>query len=126
MAQLLKFASVGAVATVLHVGVALAVSSFFGFAPQLANALGFASAVTLSYFGQGRFTFAQDLRHRFHAPRFLATALTGLVVSSGFTALVTSVLSAPFPLAMAAVAVAVPATTYVLCKFWVFRPEGDA
>jgi len=126
VAQLLRFASVGALATVLHVGVALAVSTYFGFVPQVANACGFASAVTLSYFGQGRFTFARDLRHRFHAPRFLATALTGLLVSSGITEGVTSILGAPFALAMAAVAVAVPATTYALCKFRVFRPESDA
>ncbi len=125
--QLFKFAGVGAVATLLHVTVALLASGFFGLAPQAANVCGFCSAVALSYFGQGRLTFEQELKHSFHGPRFLATALTGLVVSSTVTELVAVWYGAPFAVAMALVAIAVPLTTYVLCRFWVFRPgAGDA
>lgn len=122
LAQLVKFAGVGALATLLHVTVALLLSALVGLPAQAANLCGFISAVALSYFGQGRFTFEQDLKHSFHGPRFLATALTGLVVSSTVTEVVVVWYGAPFVVAMALVAVAVPVTTYLLCKFWVFRP----
>lgn len=122
VSQLLKFAGVGALATLLHVAVALTVSALFGLAPQVANACGFISAVALSYFGQGRLTFEQELKHSFHGPRFMATALTGLLVSSTVTEIVAVQYGAPFAMAMAIVAVAVPLTTYLLCKFWVFKP----
>ena len=124
LVQLLKFAGVGAIATLVHVCVALVASMAFGFAPQAANVSGFAAAVAFSYFGQGRVTFEQDLEHRFHGPRFLATAFAGLIVSSSITEIVAVWYSAPFAVAMAAVAVAVPLTTYLLCRFWVFRPVG--
>lgn len=121
--QISRFAGVGAVATFLHVVVALVLAEAFGFAPQAANGMGFAAAVTLSYLGHGHFTFGAELEHRFHAPRFLATSGLGLILSSGLTQVIAVWLGAPFALAMAAVAVVVPLATFLLCKFWVFAPS---
>lgn len=120
-AQLTRFASIGAVATLVHVTVALMVSGM-GFAAQAANLAGFAAAVMLSYFGHGAWVFKANLRHSFHGPRFVATALVGLIVSSSLTHVIATTLGAPFVVAMAVVAVAVPVSTYLLCRFWVFKP----
>lgn len=122
-AQIARFASVGALATAVHVGVALIAAQALGLAPHLANAAGFCAAVLLSYFGHGRLVFDTDLRHALHGPRFLATALLGLLVSSSVTHAMTVWIEASFVAAMAIVAVAVPACTYVMCKVWVFRPD---
>lgn len=125
--QLSRFAGIGFAATLLHVVVALIASSGLGVSPQVANITGFAAAVTLSYFGHGQLTFSTQLEHRLHAPRFLATAGLGLVLSSAITQVIAVWLGAPFVLAMVIVAVAVPVATFVLCKFWVFaepQPEG--
>jgi len=122
-AQIARFAGVGALATAVHVGVALIAAQALGLAPQIANAAGFCAAVLLSYVGHGRWVFDTDLRHTLHGPRFLATALLGLAVSSSITHAVTIWMGAPFAVAMAIVALMVPACTYVMCKIWVFRPD---
>lgn len=126
IAQLSRFAGVGAAATLLHVAVALCAASLLGLGPQAANGAGFLAAVTLSYLGHGRLTFRVDLDHRLHAPRFIATALAGLVVSAGLTQAIAVWLGAPFALAMGVVAVAVPLATYLLCRIWVFAPPHSA
>ena len=119
--QLRRFAGVGLAATLLHVATALAASRL-GLSPQAANAAGFAAALGLSYLGHGRFTFAADLEHRRHGPRFLATAGLGLVLSSALTQAIAVWLGAPFAVAMGVVALAVPAATFLLCRLWVFAP----
>ena len=121
-AELTRFASVGALATGVHVATALIAAEMLGIAPHTANTTGFAAAVLLSYFGHGRLVFNTELRHGFHGPRFLMTALLGLAVSSAITHAMTVWAQAPFAAAMAVVALAVPASTYVICKLWVFRP----
>lgn len=124
--QLGRFASVGLAATLLHVAVALAASRL-GFSPQAANGAGFAAALGLSYVGHGRFTFGRRLAHHRHGPRFLATAGLGFAMSSFLTQLIAVWMGAPFAVAMGAVALAVPASTFVLCKVWVFaapQPRG--
>lgn len=120
--QVTRFASVGVLATLVHVGVALLAEAAFGLGAQAANSAGFAGAVILSYLGQGQWTFGAELQHRTHGPRFLSIALLGYAVSSLVTLLVTGWMGAPFIAAMAAVAVIVPGATFLACKFWVFRP----
>ncbi|MBW4709217.1 GtrA family protein [Roseobacter sp. YSTF-M11] len=122
IAQLSRFAGVGVVATIVHVLVALTASMGFGLSPQGANLCGFAVAVLLSYLGHGKVTFNARLEHRFHAPRFLVVSGAGLAVSSGLTQIIAVHLEAPFVVAMGVVAVAVPAATFLLCRFWVFSP----
>ncbi len=119
---LTRFAGVGVAATLVHVAVAL-LADALGLPPQPANFLGFLAAVSLSYFGHGRFTFGVDLEHDRHMPRFLATAFLGLVLSAGLTQLLAVWMALPFALAMAVVAVAVPGVNFLLCKLWVFRPD---
>lgn len=126
--QLSRFVSIGALTTVLHVVVALLAKSGLGLSPLAANLSGFAVAVTLSYIGHGRITFAARLEHGFHAPRFLVVSGLGLVLSTLVTQVVTVSFGAPFYFSMAAVAVIVPALTFLLCKFWVFyspQPESS-
>ena len=123
--QFTRFAGIGVFATATHVAAALFSEATLGFPPQIANLLGFLSAVSLSYLGQGRFTFDVALRHRVHGPRFLASALLGLALSSGLTLVIAVWMAAPFAIAMMVVAVAVPAATFVMCKFWVFN-DPDA
>ncbi|MGZ2258112.1 GtrA family protein [Roseobacter sp. A03A-229] len=120
--QLARFASVGLIATLLHIGVAMICATLLAFAPHTANGAGFCAAVAFSYVGHGRFAFEADLQHSFHAPRFLTTALIGFALSSGITEVTVIWLGLPFAVGMAVVAVAVPATTYLLCRLWVFRP----
>ncbi|MEL7257610.1 MAG: GtrA family protein [Pseudomonadota bacterium] len=124
--QLSRFAGVGALATLLHVTVALIVAEGLGAAPQLANLTGFLAAVSFSYLGHGYFTFSTKLKHRIHGPRFLSVSVLGLCVSSGSTYVIADMAGLPFWMAMGVVAIAVPFSTFILCKLWVFSdPQRD-
>ena len=120
--QISRFVGVGVLATLIHLTVALVVSVGLDAAPQAANGAGFLAAVAFSYLGHARLTFRVVPNHRSHAPRFVATALTGLGVSAGLTQIIAVWFGAPFIVAMLVVALAVPAATYVLCQLWVFVP----
>ncbi len=124
--QISRFAGIGVLATMLHVIVAIVAREFFDIAPLLANSAGFASALSLSYLGHGRITFATSLNHRVHAPRFLITSGIGLVLSTAITELIAVQLGASFVLAMVVVAISVPSSTFLFCKFWVFaQPHSN-
>lgn len=126
IAQLSRFAGVGLLATLLHVVVALLASGLLAFSPQAANAVGFAGAVTFSYLGHGKITFGAELAHRFHAPRFFAASGLGLALSSAITYGITVWLGASFAAAMGVVAIAVPVSTFILLKFWVFASRHSS
>jgi len=120
LAQLVRFAGIGLLATLIHVAVAFAARYGMGAEAQAANLTGFFAAVSFSYFGHGAVTFQVEGVHRVHAPRFGLLAGLGLVLSSTITWLVTSVLGGSFALAMGLVAIAVPGATFLGSKFWVF------
>lgn len=118
--QLLRFAGVGAIATLVHVCVALLANMVLGIEDMLANFAGFGAAVTLSYFGHALFSFQTQPDHVQHLPRFLFVSLIGLFSSSSLVWLISQRLGQGFGLAMALVAVAVPLATFLAMKFWVF------
>lgn len=120
LSQITRFTGIGAIATLVHMGVALLCSSLFGFEPQPANFAGFCAAVGVSYLGHGRVTFYTNLKHRFHAPRFLTASVLALGLSSGLTQVITVKLGHPLAFAMIAMAVVVPLSSFFLYKFWVF------
>lgn len=124
LGQLLRFGGVGALATVLHVAVAMLASELAGAAPLLANGLGFAVALLWSYLGHGRLSFRTELRHDIHGPRFFVVALAGFLVSSGITQIISVSYGGPFALAMFVVALVVPLVSFVICKIWVFAPHA--
>ncbi|MBC7154792.1 MAG: GtrA family protein [Rhodobacteraceae bacterium] len=123
MQQLLRFGGVGVLATVVHVLVALTASGA-GVAPLAANFSGFGTALCFSYLGHARFTFGTVPRFGAEAGRFAVTALMGLCASSLTVWAVDMRLGLGMGAAMAAVALIVPAATYIGLRFWVFT--GDA
>lgn len=120
--QIRSFLGVGLLATLLHVTVALMAEAIWNVSPRLANLLGFAVAVGLSYLGHALATFGNPAGHAVQIPRFVALSLAALALSTGITVLVCSVLDGPFLVAQAAVAATVPFLTFVVSRFWVFAP----
>lgn len=118
--QLMRFAGVGGLATLVHVCVALIANSVFGLEGLAANFAGFTAAVLLSYFGHARITFQTRPDHAQHMPRFLFVSLVGLLTSSSVVWLITERLGHGFGLSMVLVAIAVPLASFLAMKFWVF------
>jgi putative flippase GtrA len=123
--QLIRFAGVGGLATVLHVAVALLVQHALPVSAQAANFAGFCAAVTLSYFGHARFTFQVGAQSGGQFLRFVATSLLGLATSSSTVWLITTKLGFSFWVAMVVVAAAVPLMTYIAMRYWVFLAKAE-
>jgi len=125
IAQLLRFAGVGGLATLAHVLTALAVQAALPLTAQAANLAGFVAGFATSYAGHARVTFNAPLRSVPQFLRFLLLSLLGLAASSLAVWVVTTVIGASFALAMAAVVVIVPAVSYVAMRLWVFNEQSE-
>jgi len=120
IAEIPRFAGVGLVATLAHVAMALLAQGPGQMSAQAANGLGFCASLGLSYIGHRSVTFGARGPHGVQFPRFALLALAGLAASSAITHVLHGMLGAPFALAMAAVALAVPPLSFVLARGWVF------
>ena len=81
-----RFLVVGMAATAVHVSLYVGCVALLGMAPLLANAIGFALGVQVSYFGHGRWTFrdAEGSRLRFWIVSGVGFALNTLFVYGMF------------------------------------------
>jgi len=126
LGQIIRFGSVGSVATVLHVILAMMTREAFNIVPLAANFTGFVGAILFSYIGHARFTFRQTVNQSDQFLRFIIAGLVSLGTSSFLVWILNSVLGIDFGVAMIAVAVVVPMMTYLVLRFWVFESEREA
>lgn len=128
-ARLARFTGVGAVATLVHVAVALVTAPVMG-DPRLANLAGFCAAFAVSYLGHFHMTFRlgaePGARHDVHLARFLAVSLLSLGLSSGLVAWLTVGIGLSFALTMGVVAGTVATVNCALSNLWAFRPARMA
>jgi putative flippase GtrA len=124
--QLARFGTVGLVATALHLGVAWAMASLRGMPALAANAGGYVAAFGFSYLGHFYWTFGQRRGHPVHLPRFLAVSGLGFALTNAIVVAVVGIGRLPFEVALLAILVAVPTTTWALSRWWAFRPASGA
>jgi putative flippase GtrA len=125
--RLARFSTVGAVATVVHIGVAMMAVATTGVNPTIGAVLGFAAAFIVSYVGHFRFSFAVQGRYRDYLLKFAVSSLASFLLSTVSVWLATAMLGIDYKPALAALAVIVPACNYLMNRFWVFlQPEGVA
>lgn len=123
--QLSKFASVGVVATGVHVMVYGVVGRVLE--PMLANLIAFLIAFVFSYSGHFLWTFrgqtrGQELHKAFaYQFRFLVVAMSGLLLNSLGVWIVTEWLLIDYLFALAPMIFVVPLATFFLAKRWAFK-----
>jgi putative flippase GtrA len=115
------FVVVGLIATGCQVSVALAAQHFFRLEPMSANVAGYLSSVGVSYFGNSRLTFRRPAIHGPQFARFATISLTGLALTLTVVFVATHVLGWPPLDASISVVLVVPASTFLMSKFWAFR-----
>ena len=123
--QLARFCSVGVVATVVHIGVAMMVVAGFGVGPTFAAVIGFAAAFMVSYLGHFRFSFAVSGRYRDYVLKFGVSSLASFLLSTTTVWLSTTLFGIDYKPALAALAIIVPACNYLMNRFWVFLHPGE-
>ena len=124
--RLVRFSAVGGIATLVHIGLAMACVAYLGLSPIAATTVGFLGAFAFSYVGHFKFTFMAPGRYRDYIAKFAISSLASYVVSTGSVWLATSVLGIDYRPAMLALAVIVPLCNYVVNRFWVFLHPGEA
>jgi putative flippase GtrA len=126
--QGLRFGAVGGLSTFTHVFFFMLGIEWLGLWPLWSNLLAFGVAVIVSFSGHFYWTFrvqtesrtARAVPARAAFLRFLAVALTGLVLNSLAVYAVVNVLGLPYAYAIVLMLTAVPASTFMLSKFWAF------
>jgi putative flippase GtrA len=124
-AQLLRFASVGVLATLVHSALYVLFVDAMRATPAAANLIAFGVAVIISYLGHARWTFRDEYSGRDGAAypvfaRFVTTALLGLALNSLFVFLVVDAMGWNYLWAVPFFVFVTPLFVYLTSKFWVF------
>jgi putative flippase GtrA len=114
------FALIGIVATGVHVVVALTARTALALNPLMANFIGYACAVSVSYLGNAHLTFGRPARDAGQFTRFLFVSLLGLALNQAIVHLLVDRAHLPFWLALGPVVVLVPLLSFFLMKLWAF------
>lgn len=123
--QVMRYGVVGATATITHILLVLAMVERGGLNALPATVLSFLIAFNISYFGARAWAFEAKGQHRDHLPRYFATAILGLALNAGIIGILHTVLGLDYRLALGVVVVSVPAITFLLSRYWVFRERTE-
>jgi putative flippase GtrA len=121
MRSLIRFGLAGVLATLTHVLVFVLLVEGFQMRAVIASVPAFLAAVGVSYALNYRWTFTASGPHRVMLPRFLLVSITGLLMNLLITWLFVDVLGLWYGLALLAVILVIPVSTYLLSRFWVFH-----
>jgi len=127
MTGILRFISVGGLATLTHYFAALMMAHLFRFHPEVANVCGFVIAFTVSFLGHWRWTF-RDQQARFHRalPAFALVAAIMFLLNALILHLLLKYAPFRFELALLLAQSMVVVLTYVASKYWAFARPLDS
>lgn len=124
--QVPRFVFIGVLATLLHVGVVIALVEALAVNLYLANVFAWTAALLFSYLGHYHWTFERQsegagaANHDFHLPRFVLVSLTGLTLNVSMVAIIYDQLGGSYLAAtFGGVSISVIGS-YLLNRFWVF------
>lgn len=84
--QLVRFVAVGAVATVVHYTILIALVELGGAAPVLSTTAGYAAGTVVSYILNRRYTFKSNAPHLASFPKFVALNAVGMLLNGAIVA----------------------------------------
>ena len=119
-----RFLVVGLVATFSHLSAALLLMSCLELSALLANVLGFVTAFGISFSGNYFWTFRYDdsgpaIRQAMF--QFLVVSASAFIINNTVLFALITLMGVEEHLAVLLSAIFVPAYTFILSRFWVFR-----
>ena len=120
-----RFGLVGAISTLLYLGVAELGVRWFGVPAQAANTLAIFVSGAWGYVGHYYLTFQADTAHGTGIARFAGLFVLGYAVSSAIVFL-NQRLGLPPELGTVTAAVVLPVMNFFLMQLWVFARRGGA
>lgn len=118
--QFLMFAVVGAVGTVAHYAVLIALVQTRAATVPIATTCGFAIGALINYVLNYRFTFGSGKRHSEALPKFLLVAVSGAVLNYAVMWLLTREAAVHYLAAQLAATALVLVWNYLLNRGWTF------
>jgi putative flippase GtrA len=118
--QVLKFASVGSVATALHVCTALVLNSGFNVSALTANFYAFIVSSIFSYFGNWLWTFESQGSARDTLPRFVVLNVACFAVNQAIVYTIVEQAHLPLVVALLPVVMIIPVASFWMSKTKIF------
>jgi putative flippase GtrA len=118
--EIVCFGLVGVTATLVHYLTAIVAVEFAHLSVYVANLLGYAAALGVSFFGHSKLTFKRRLSY-YVFRRFLLVSLATFLGSELLLVGLEEYLQLSHRIAMVFVVLFVPPTSFILNKFWVYR-----
>ena len=120
--QLGWFVAVGCAAAATHWLTAVACVSGLDIRPFIANFIGWAVAVVVSFLGHYFLTFRHQEKALLPAiRRFLVVSATGFAVNEVSFVFLLQVTTIPYYVLLAMILVAIAGMTFILSRYWAFR-----
>lgn len=119
--QLLSFGAIGIIATLTHVSCTWVLIESVKLNPFASNTVGALTAFAISMFGNYALTFPTDRSLVNCARRYIVVSLGSLVMTSAILLFVRRYIM-PTEVYVLLVLILVPPATFLLAKFWAFRP----
>lgn len=121
--QFIKFAGVGAIGTLAHYAVLVAMVHLAGTNPVFSSGLGAIVGAIINYVLNYAHTFRSHERHRDAAPKFIIVALVGILINLFMMYVLVAILDVYYLAAQVVATGAVLGWNFVGNRYWTFR--GD-
>lgn len=124
--RFIRFAAVGAVGTVAHYSLLLALVEGVGVPPLAGSVAGFLLGAVVNYLISRRFVFESGRAHVEALPRFMAVAGVGLLWNAALMAVLVDMLALHYLLAQMLTTALLLLWHYAGNAVWTFRREKSA
>lgn len=119
-AQFVKFATVGALATLIQYAVLAASVELLRWSPVVGSSIGFVVSAVCNYLINRRFTFQSRRRHVEAGPRFALVAFVGLWINAAGVWIGVDVVEIHYILAQVAATLVALGWTFFANRYWTF------
>lgn len=123
--QIARFLSVGVTAAAVHFTMVVILVQIFHYAPLIANVGAFVVSFQVSYWGHRQWTFSDtEVLHREAYPKLVMLQVFNFCMNEYLFYFFLS-FHLPYQVALLIVLSILPAFTFVMNKFWVFRASAS-
>lgn len=119
--QFMSFATVGAIATLIHYAVLVFLTELAYAGPVAASAVGFSVSAIFNYLGNYFFTFSSTERHHLAVIKFAVVAISGLALNTFGMYIAVRVVGLYYLLAQVLCTGIVLVWNFTLNRAWTFR-----
>jgi putative flippase GtrA len=121
--EFFRFAVVGVIATLIHMGILMVFVEHFKINPVHASIVGFLVAVITSYFLNYRWTFQSSQAHIATLWRYVTVAIIGLTLNTVIMTLAINIFQWWYVSSQIAALSIVPLSNYLLNRYWTFSAQ---